>query len=731
MNCEELKELPNLKYMQFKPPPPIRGDPFLNEKTDTSKNGDCLEALKELPLEFVDEVVPEENVTVKFRVDGSRIVAQVYTNRSSIADIKKDIGSKFEVKPKYLVLKQNEREIPNRCLLAQTDSNQFGIYEFDLELLDIAEMYLEDGEEPPKLDLNIYYNKYHMPDFITVNVEDEEGKTKTIVVEILNKAIIKPFLCGYRDKATGIEYLDAFTQTGPYFDKMKFDRFISRDTQTYEFKGKEIDTAHEQSTQCFQDGNNVLYVSAAADYTITPGKYQTYAQKMRRENKLAKIILIQRNFRRYLLWRFMQNAAAKYRRLVANRKAEEARLEAEAEKRIKRIELAKQFPQTKDDFEMLYGEVQKWKIAELKRIARLYEGPARIAEVNVLLDKEIQLRNGIEKQRVIVRKAMEDFRNEKMLTKLGEPITWVGYKDLLRTQRARFLSEVYKDMQRKVNRSDRLELLAKVKRILLDEREYPDFGELFDLIQREINLLLHTKYCDVEILRKRQNILWLELIKFSKDKSADLGEKRMCEVCKVVKPYNQFALRTRQNNVDTCKRCYYIKIASTDNKTYAAILRAIQRDERKRRCNASFAFVLQMDDIRYIIDQIWHSHSILSKNAVLSNLRLPRWLKGEDWSPWNCICLTESEARDHYRLDDPTTVYDPKLVLEVGNRHMLARAAFHKMSEVATEFVETGQWFHVGLNKQRTVFPPDEYPRSGFPSKSANPVVLKEKKKCN
>lgn len=38
----------------------------------------------------------------------------------------------------------------------------------------------------------------------------------------------------------GTEYLDAFTQTGPYFDKMKFNRYISRDTQTYEFKGKEI-----------------------------------------------------------------------------------------------------------------------------------------------------------------------------------------------------------------------------------------------------------------------------------------------------------------------------------------------------------------------------------------------------------------------------------------------------------------------------------------------------------
>ncbi|XP_067618057.1 IQ motif and ubiquitin-like domain-containing protein [Eurosta solidaginis] len=730
MNCEETKELPNIKYIQFIRPKCTRGI----ENLESNKEKEPVMALKEIPLEFVDDVVPEENVTVKFRVAGSRIVAQVYSNRMTIADIKADISSKFEVDPKYVVLKQDEREIPNRCLLIQTDSNQFGIFEFDLELLDEAEMNLDEGVERPKLDLNIYYNKYHMPDFITVHIEDGGMKTKTIVVEILNKAIIKPFLCGYRDKATGIEYLDAFTQTGPYFDKIKYHRYVSRDTQTYEYKGKEVDTAHEQSTQCWQDGNNVLYVSAATDYTITPGKYQTYAQKMRRENKLAKIILIQRNLRRYILWRNIQQAAANYRRLVANRKAEEERLQAEAEKRIKRVELAKQFPRTKDDFEMLYGEVQKWKIAELKRIARLYEGPARIAEVNVLLDKEIQLRNGIEKQRVIVKQAMEDFRNEKLLTKLGEPIKWIGYKDnvihldLLRTQRARFLTEIYKDMQKKMSRKERVELLTKVKQVLLDERDFPDFAEIFDLVQREINLLLHTKYCDVEVLHKRQKILWMELIKFSKDKPKDYGDKRMCEVCKEVKPYSQFALRTRQNNVDTCKRCYYLKIASTDNKTYAAILRSIQRDERKRRCNASFAFVLQMDDIRYLIDQIWHSHSILSKNAVLSNLRLPRWLKGEDWSPWNCICLTESEARDHYRLDNPTKVYDQKLVLEVTNRHMLGRAAFHKMTEVATEFVETGQWFDVGLSKQRTVNPPNEYERSA----SKTPAqMLKENKKCD
>lgn len=70
---------------------------------------------------------------------------------------------------------------------------------------------------------------------------------------------------------------------------------------------------HDQASQCFLDGNNVLYVSAATDFTIVPKKYQTYAQKMRIENKLKKIILIQRNWRRFLAVRYMKNAAKEYR----------------------------------------------------------------------------------------------------------------------------------------------------------------------------------------------------------------------------------------------------------------------------------------------------------------------------------------------------------------------------------------------------------------------------------
>lgn len=96
-------------------------------------------------------------------------------------------------------------------------------------------------------------------------------------------------------------------------------------------------------------------------------------------------------------------------------------------RRIEREQRAKQFPRTKDDFELLYSEVQKWKMAEMKRIAKMYEGAARIAEINILLDKEITLLSGIDRQRHLVFEAMKDYREEQLLKKMGEPIKWVGY----------------------------------------------------------------------------------------------------------------------------------------------------------------------------------------------------------------------------------------------------------------------------------------------------------------
>ncbi|KAI8130333.1 hypothetical protein FF38_04992 [Lucilia cuprina] len=670
-----------------------------------------------------EEIVDIENVTVKFRLKGNQTIAQIYPNCMTLAEVKTDIARRFEIDANLLVLKQGQQILSDLCSIRETDNDEYGIHEYQLELnVKLKPLKIEDQENgrsteeessrQPKLDLNVYYSKYRLPDFITVYIPPEDsrnGKAKNIVVEIQNRSIVKPFLCGYINKTTGIEYLDAFTQTGPFINKCKFQNYASRDTQTHELKPKLVDTMHDQMSQCWLDGNNVRYWSEATDYYITAGKYTTHAQQERRINRLGKICLIQRNFRRWKWMKWMKQCAQEYRRLVANRLVEEQVFQENQQKSIKREQRAKQFPRTKDDFDLLYGEVQKWKMAEMKRIASMYEGASRIAEINILLDKEITLLSGIDRQRQLVFEAMKDFRQEQLLKKMGEPIKWIGYGDtvvhldLLRTQRVRFLTEIYKDLQKSLPKDKRLDLINKVREILLNEQDFPDFGELYDLFDRERNLLVYTKYCDVEVLRKRQNILFVELIKFDRETKTHKQGNRMCTVCKQVKPYSQFAIRTRQYQVDTCKKCYYLKEACTENLVYTAILRSIQREERKKKCNGSFAFIMQVDDVRHIVEQIWHGHSILSKCENLTKLRLPRWNKNEEWSPWNCICLTETETINHNRVEDLEKVYDIKIRLEVGNRHMLARNAFHNLAAVSVEFTETGKWWNTGLNKQRLV----------------------------
>ncbi len=59
---------------------------------------------------------------------------------------------------------------------------------------------------------------------------------------------------------------------------------------------------------------------------------------------------------------------------------------------------------------------------------------------------------------------------------------------------------------------------------------------------------------------------------------------------------------------------------------------------------------MQDSDIRYIVRSFWDSRSIMSGQTDLYELRLVRYLKDEEWSPWNCILLTHQEADIHAQL---------------------------------------------------------------------------------
>jgi len=64
----------------------------------------------------------------------------------------------------------------------------------------------------------------------------------------------------------------------------------------------------------------------------------------------------------------------------------------------------------------------------------------------------------------------------------------------------------------------------------------------------------------------------------------------------------------------------------------------------------------QEKDLRYLVENVWNSQSILSAWEDLYDLVLVRWDRFTEWSPWNCILLTKEEASAHNQLANLTEV---------------------------------------------------------------------------
>ena len=76
-----------------------------------------------------------------------------------------------------------------------------------------------------------------------------------------------------------------------------------------------------------------------------------------------------------------------------------------------------------------------------------------------------------------------------------------------------------------------------------------------------------------------------------------------------------------------------------------------------------FCRLFQEPDLRYLVENIWNSQSVLSAHEDLFDLVLVRWNKYEEWSPWNCILLTKEEASAHAKLENVTEVHTYLLFL--------------------------------------------------------------------
>lgn len=95
----------------------------------------------------------------------------------------------------------------------------------------------------------------------------------------------------------------------------------------------------------------------------------------------------------------------------------------------------------------------------------------------------------------------------------------------------------------------------------------------------------------------------------------------MCTKCKAIRSLNDFDLNSRTGESRICRMCNDLLVPSVDITIYRNILRSMQRDERNRNAISSCAFIVQDEDVRVIMDQIWHGHSVLSQNNDIKTLR--------------------------------------------------------------------------------------------------------------
>lgn len=61
---------------------------------------------------------------------------------------------------------------------------------------------------------------------------------------------------------------------------------------------------------------------------------------------------------------------------------------------------------------------------------------------------------------------------------------------------------------------------------------------------------------------------------------------------------------------------------------------------------------------------------------------LPRWDLTKEWSPWNCILLTDDEARAHARIIDLRSIYGDALMKNVQNKHHIGMVNFSKLRDM-------------------------------------------------
>jgi hypothetical protein len=354
-----------------------------------------------------------------------------------------------------------------------------------------------------------------IPDVLEVEVTTSDGSTKTVTVEVIKPTGSKPYIGGYKNKQSGREYFHSATNTDQF--KKDYKEKFHREVQSFQFRTRSTIMKREAGSQ--MDKIGVVLIDPRKDVEIEPRRYFTSEEWLIEREKAALYIqcCVRRWFsikrRKELKGIRDENDQKILKRQEELRREEEKKHKAEIERRM--------HPRTQDDFDILYKELEMWRLKETERIktSNILNPDEKHKALEQLLHKETKLLQTIDRLKITANYQNKDQKIEKFLKSMSNPKKWSisdGRKTEVHTPfttRAKELMDLYNGLKMKhLSIDERLDVLLHTK-WTVKEFDCNLTREIVDLIDREADMLNRGRTeVSLEGLRKRLSNLFLQFI---------------------------------------------------------------------------------------------------------------------------------------------------------------------------------------------------------------------------
>lgn len=536
----------------------------------------------------------------------------------------------------------------------------------------------------------------------------EISPEKAMEVSIVDKTVMKPNLGGFKDINTDIEYHHAYSQTGPPPPKIEPEQLRTRDVQTEFMRNRKVVQKYSRAQQTCTKS---LWMHSDSDQLKNSLPYVTSAVYRKLLNIEGKVMFIQKCYHAHIIRikLFEQSVEYHKRRTLEQRRRCEEKKEIMARKCTLLIKIST--PINHGDYAILYSLVNKWKEAETNYINRHYCGPAKIVQLKALLEKELEI---LSRMKTLENNHMEDATTMtylKFFRTIGEPIKWYSRKnglphtlDTLQTQAARrYIGLITKVIGiDKVSKEEKLLIYKEVLDYLRNHycEDAMDLrirlNRVCVMISRDMpkdSYLIEQKIIEEYLVNHLKNYSCNEGITYRMDKLAENRWRHnlySCISCHKLVTMDECAITGKSLKPKFCKVCHRYNMSEPkgDMCPYQFMLQDIRKYEKLHFGKSIMAYILRDKDIQYIVDKIWNGHSSVSEEKDLYNLKLVRFYRDQDWSPWNCILLTHKEARAHLKIVDLKTVYDEQFLNNVMSKHCLAKYYYKHILLINERFFE-------------------------------------------